>query len=138
MSHAPARCWSACRRGSGCDACIRTTFVKPVPLADVAALLPFVSPIISAMIRTQYFGGMRPAEVCAMRPCDIEQVGDVWIYRPESHTNTWRDQALFKAIPRSLHSVLLPFLENRDPAAFPFSPRESDEWHRAIKAAEVE
>ncbi len=37
------------------------------------------------MIELQLLTGMRPAEVCAMRGCDIDTSGKMWLYRPASH-----------------------------------------------------
>ncbi len=34
------------------------------------------------MVRLQRLTGMRPAEVCILRKCDIDTTGDVWLYRP--------------------------------------------------------
>ena len=35
------------------------------------------------MVRIQVATGMRPSEVCKMRPCDIDlSREDAWIYRP--------------------------------------------------------
>ncbi len=28
---------------------------------------------------------MRPAELCILRPADIDRSGDVWVYRPSDH-----------------------------------------------------
>ncbi len=56
--------------------------VKPVADAVVEATLPFVLPPVRAMIRLQRLTGARPGEVCAMRACDIDMTGAVWLYRP--------------------------------------------------------
>ena len=45
--------------------------VKPVPVGDVQAVLPFVSPQVGAMIQLQLVTGMRAGEVVIMRPADI-------------------------------------------------------------------
>ena len=54
--------------------------VKPVDDQHVDAVLPFVTPHVSAMIQVQRLTGMRPDDVVSMRPCDIDQSGEVWIY----------------------------------------------------------
>lgn len=110
--------------------------VRPVPWSDVAAIVPFVSPTVAGMLQLQFFGGMRPAEVCIMRGCDIDRSGEVWLYRPARHKNTHREQHLVKAIPRVAQAVLKPFLEGREPTAYLFTPAESDAWLREAKAEE--
>jgi len=101
--------------------------VAPVPQADVIATLPFLPPPVAAMAQVQYLCGMRPQDVIKMRPCDVDQSGEIWIYKPQSHKNTHRGQSLVKAIPRAAQAILLPFLD-REPDAFCFDPRESSEW----------
>ena len=46
--------------------------VRPVPDLYVAVVLPFVTPVVAAMIRLQRLTGMRSGEVVIMRPCDIQ------------------------------------------------------------------
>lgn len=104
--------------------------VKPAPWADIEMLLPFLSPVVRAMVQVQLLCGMRPSEVCVMRPADVDRSGPVWIYRPTAHKNEWRDAACVKAIPVAAQSILSPYL-NRDATAFCFDPRESDEWSRS-------
>lgn len=110
-----------------------TPSVVPVSPQTIRATLPFLSHVVAAMVRVQYICGMRPAEVCIMRPCDIRRDADgsqlpggsdVWLYLPESHKNDWRNQALIKAVPPAAQSVLMRFW-NREPNAYLFSPRDS-------------
>lgn len=97
--------------------------VKPVDLNDVKATLSFLSEQVSAMCRVQLLCGMRPQDVCNMRPVDIDRSGEIWVYTPHNHKNSWRNQQLNKAIPKSAQKVLEPFMD-RDPESFLFSPRE--------------
>ncbi len=59
--------------------------VKPVPVAFVDAIKPYVSRQVWAMVELQRLSGMRPGEVCMMRSCDLDTSGRVWAYTPESH-----------------------------------------------------
>lgn len=54
--------------------------VKPVPEADVEAVIPLVPKRIAAMIRLQALTGMRPGEVIQMKTQDIDRTGKTWIY----------------------------------------------------------
>lgn len=104
--------------------------VKPAPWSDVVTLLPWMSPVVAGMVQTQLYCGMRPSEVCRMRPCDIDRSGRIWLYRPFKHKGEWRDQECVKAIPESAQPILAPFLQ-RDERHFCFDPRESADWHRS-------
>lgn len=113
----------------------RTKAVEPEPVTSVAAevvaaTIPFLSPIVAAMVQVQYLCGMRPQDVCAMRLVDIDRSGDVWIYRPESHKNAWRGKPLIKAIPPEAQALLVPYL-TRPAESYLFSPRESIAWWNA-------
>lgn len=47
--------------------------VAPANLEHVRATAVFLSPIIKSMLRIQIATGMRPKEICVMRPCDIDR-----------------------------------------------------------------
>jgi integrase len=104
--------------------------VKPVDLGIVRATAKHLSPILKAMIELQTATGMRPSEVCNLRPCDIERRQDgVWLYRPHRHKTQYRGKDRVVPIVGDLRITLGPFLD-RDPEAFCFSPRESMAWFR--------
>jgi integrase len=63
-----------------------TPRVKPVGVETVLATLPFLPPVIQAMVRFQLATGCRPAEVCIVRPIDIDMKNPTcWVYRPHKH-----------------------------------------------------
>jgi integrase len=98
--------------------------VGPVTDDDVAAVLPFVRPEIAAMVRVQRLTGMRPGEVCALRPCDVDATGPVWLYRPRRHKSAWRGKPRTVAIGPQAQAVLAPFWPAA-PTDHVFSPRRS-------------
>ena len=66
-----------------------TVPVKPVADAVIDATLPTLPPVVADMVRLQRLTGCRPAEVCILRPCDVDRSGKVWGYRPRvTRTNT--------------------------------------------------
>ena len=77
------------------------------------------------MVRLQLLTGMRPAEVCLLRPRDIT-IGKsgTWTYRPSTHKTEHRGRERKIFIGPEGQEVLRRFLD-RDPDAFCFSPRES-------------
>jgi integrase len=101
--------------------------IRPVPDLYVAAVLPFVTPHVAAMIKLQRLTGMRPGEVIIMRPGDIDTSGEIWVYEPSDHKGRWR--GIRKQIPLGpeAQKILKPFL-GREAEAFLFSPRESEAW----------
>lgn len=105
----------------------RPSPVKPVEDQHVDATLPYVTPHVSAMIQVQRLTGMRPDDVVSMRPCDIDQSGDVWIYERRDHKNRWRGHRRLIPIGPKAQAVLKPFMD-RDREAYLFSPKESEAW----------
>lgn len=107
----------------------------PVDIEIVRKTATELSPIIKAMLRVQLSTGMRPEEVCSMRPCDIDRSGPEWIYRPAKHKNSHRGQVRAIPILGDAREAITDYL-NRDPQSYLFSPREADSWFRAKLSAE--
>jgi integrase len=104
--------------------------VKPVQEALVAAVLPYVTPPVRAMIELQRLTGMRPGEVVILRAIDLDMTGKVWLYRPGSdqedgkHKTAWREHGRVITVGPRAQEILKPFLKT-DLYAYLFSPRES-------------
>ncbi len=111
-----------------------TAPVQPVPDAFVDAVRPFVLPEVWAMIQLQRLTGMRPGEVCRMRPADLDVTGPVWVYRPPQHKNLWRGKQRVIAIGPKAQAVLREFLP-LDTQAAVFSPRRAMEARAARRRA---
>lgn len=108
--------------------------VESVNLDDVRATVRHLSPTVRAMVRIQAATGMRPSELCIMRPADVERVGPVWLYKPQTHKT--RHLGKSKAVPIGGDAIdaLRPFLE-RGAEEYCFSPEESAQWHRDQRTA---
>ncbi|MCM2369660.1 tyrosine-type recombinase/integrase [Aporhodopirellula aestuarii] len=105
---------------------------KPRGPADIDAVretAKHLSPTVRAMVIVQVATGMRPSEVCMMRPMDIDKTGTEWIYRPEHHKTA--HHGVVKAVPivGDARMALKAFI-NRAPDQYLFSPAESAEWYR--------
>jgi integrase len=98
--------------------------VRPVPEEHIEAVLGLAPPTVAAMIRLQNLTGMRPGEVCALRPVDLELGSAVWIYRPRHHKTLHR--RIGRAIVFGPHAqeVIRPFLQ-RDINMPAFRPAEA-------------
>jgi integrase len=88
-----------------------TEEVKPVPQAYIDAALPHVSRQVRAMIHLQLLTGMRPGEVCAIRTCDIETGGRIWIYRPLTHRTAHHGHKREIRIGPRARTIVEPFLK---------------------------
>jgi len=63
---------------------------QPVTVEQVKRTLPHLTATAAAMVQTSLHTGMRPGELCRMRWQDIDVSGDIWVYTPTYHKNTWR------------------------------------------------
>lgn len=113
----------------------KTSAREPVPVLPVAravwtATLPFLRPRVRAMVQIQFWCGMRPGEVCRLRPCDIDRSGPVWFYRPPEHKTGHKGKTLIKAIPQPAQAILEPWLTGPpDRAAFLTQKRRPFDSH---------
>ncbi len=107
---------------------------RPVPIEVVRETALHLSPVLKAMLRVQVATGMRPSEVCNIRPCDIDRRGAVWMFRPTKHKTANKGKR--KAVPLvgDAREALTDYL-NRDAMAYCFSPAESMAWFRANQRA---
>jgi integrase len=104
--------------------------VLPVSESVVNETIKHLSPIVAGMVSLQRLTGMRPGEVCLLRPCDVSlQLDGTAVYIPAEHKTEHhgRERRVYLG-PKAL-DVLRPFLE-RDPDSYCFDPRESVAWHR--------
>jgi integrase len=111
-----------------------TAPVLPIDDERVEATLPHLPEIVADMVRLQRLTGMRPAEVCLMRPVDIDTVGDVWIYKPLYHKTEHhgRERTIF--IGPQAQAILRPYLLRAESSNC-FVPAESERRRRALQHA---
>lgn len=102
--------------------------VLPAAEQHVYAVLPYTTPVVAAMIELQLLTDMRPAELCQLRPCDLDRSGAVWHYYPEKHKNVYRQIERIVSIGPRGQELLCPFLLRPNDVCC-FSPEESEQ-HR--------
>lgn len=113
--------------------------VHAIPWDWVVATLPFLPKPVAAMVQIMRFSNCRAQDVVSMRGCDLDTTGEVWVYEPAHHKNSWREEesATHKRYvylgPRC-QEIIRPFLKD-DPQAYLFSPREAWEVYQAERAA---
>lgn len=108
--------------------------VAPVAIEVVRKTAEHLSPVLKAMLRVHVSTGMRPSEICKMRPCDIDRSGEIWMYRPVKHKTANRGKRKAVPIVGDAREALTDYL-NRPPQSFCFSPAESVAWWQATKRA---
>lgn len=104
--------------------------VRPVPDAVVDATLPALPAILADMVRFERYTGCRPAEVCIVRPCDVDSSGEVWQYIPESHKTEHHGRERVIFIGPKGQDVLRPYLL-RPKDSYCFVPQESERKRNA-------
>lgn len=108
--------------------------VEPVSDATVITTLPHLTPLVADMVKLQRATGMRPGEVCSLRPMDVDRSGDVWRYRPANHKTMHKDRARVVWLGPTAQSILAKYLL-RPGEAFCFAPAQSVQQSREAKAA---
>ncbi len=101
--------------------------VPPVEVERVRAVTPFLSPVVRDMISLQLLTGMRPGEVCRLRPGDLDRSGDVWEFDVQGHKTAHHGRKRTVYIGPEAQAVLRPYLL-RAADQHCFSPAESREW----------
>ncbi len=105
---------------------------EPVEAVDDAVVdetLKYLPPILATMVEVQRLTGMRPGEVCSLRPIDLDRSDGVWLYSPHDHKTKWRGKKRLVPVGPLAQTLLLPYLD-RDSEAYCFSPRERIEQFR--------
>ena len=87
------------------------------------------------MVRLQLLCSCRPAEICILRPSDVDTSGDVWLYRPETHKNEHHGRERVICFGPRAQEILNPWLENRAADDYCFSPAEAEADRNAKKRA---
>ena len=72
--------------------------VGPVNDAVVDATLPYLNRHVRGLVEFQRLTGCRLSEACAVRRCDIDTGGAIWLYNPAQHKTAWRGKTRTIAI----------------------------------------
>lgn len=111
-----------------------TAPIMPVEGDAVDATIEHLPDVVSDMVTLQRLTGMRPAEVCIIRPCDIDRSAEVWTYRPDSHKTEHhsRDRVVF--IGPKAQAILLKYLARAAESSC-FQPADSEAKRLASRHA---
>jgi integrase len=97
--------------------------VRPVPVADVQAVLDHVPPTVKAMLELQLATGMRPGEVRHMTTGQIDRSDELLIYHPDKHKTKYLGKSKEVVLGLRAREIITPFLKV-DPAAILFPPAD--------------
>ena len=111
-----------------------TSRILPVPDADYQATLGHLPAVVADLLQLARLTGMRPNEVCAVRPADIDRSGPVWVFTPRSHKMQHHGRQRAIPIGPKGQAVLRKYLA-RPADQFCFSPAESEKQRRAEQHA---
>jgi integrase len=109
--------------------------VGPVDDATIDKTLPFLNRHVRGLIEFQRLTGCRPGEACAIRRCDIDTGGTVWLYKPPHHKTAWRGKSRTIAIGPKAQELLKQFF-TPDLDDYLFSPARAVEELRAERSAQ--
>ncbi len=110
--------------------------VSPAKQEKIDAVLPLLPPPVATMVQLQLLTGMRSGEVTQMRPCDIDQSGEIWRYKPESHKTAHHGKRRIIPIGPRAQQLLHPYLD-RESTAFLFCPIEAEIDRRKVKTGAI-
>jgi len=118
----------------GRTAARETRPVLPVDDAVIAATMEHLPEVVADMVTVHELTGMRPSEVCIMRPMDIDRSDEIWLYRPHSHKTEHHERERVVFIGPQAQGALLKYLA-RDAASYCFRPCDSEAKRRAARHA---
>ena len=107
------------------------TKVSPADMNTYQELLLHLPGPVKAMLQLINLTAMRSGDVCLMRPMDIDQSEPVWKYFPSKFKRSelsGTKQRVIMIGPEG-QKILAPFLENRSPESYLFSPKKTMEEH---------
>ena len=107
--------------------------VRAVSDDRIAAVEPFVTPQVWAMVNLQIWSACRPGEACIMRAIDINMQGNIWEYHPHSHKVEHHGKERVIFLGPHAQEIIKPWLKT-DLHAYLFSPKEARAWSEAQKA----
>lgn len=132
------RALPALKRGQAKDSPRRAA----VTVETIRATLPYLTDTAAAMVKLQLATAMRPSEMFAMRPSDVDRSGATWIYRPTHHKTAHHGKTKSVPILGEALTALSPFMfGNPDDLCFLTSkgtPWNKDSYRIAIARAAKE
>ena len=120
---------------------------QDVPDEVVNRTLPHLHTTIRDMVQVQRLAGMRPSEICRMKPGEIDMEYTtpdgmiIWMYTPGTNKNSWREKKqageYVRIIPlgKPEQEIIATRLTNKSDDDFVFSPKDTMQEKLAQDAA---
>ena len=115
----------------GRTAARETDPITPVDDEAIDRTLPHLPDVVADMVQIQRLTGCRPAEVCNLRPRDLDISGKVWEYRLDSHKTEHLGRERIVFIGPKAQAILRPYLLRHN-SDYCFSPAESEKKRRLL------
>ena len=106
---------------------------EDVPDEIIIRTLPFMPPVVQAMVKVQRLTGMRPGEVFKMKVGEIDKKADpeLWLYRLPTHKTQKKTKRKKSVWLSTIEQALIaPYLENKSPDAAVFSHQTAQKQSR--------
>jgi integrase len=84
----------------------QTAAVRPVSRETLDATQAVSGQGLKDMLELMWLTGMRPGEVCHIRPCDVLRLNPVWVYTPHTHKTEHKGKARKIAIGPQGQAIL--------------------------------
>jgi integrase len=103
---------------------------EDVPDAVIEATLPYLSPVVAAMVQVQHWALMRPNEVCRMCVGDIDKKrkDGIWIYCPPEHKTVWRNDTRKVPLGKPEQVLIAPYLVGKTAEQAVFCTRRDEQY----------
>lgn len=101
--------------------------VMPAPETAVEAACARLVPSVRAMVRLQLLSGMRPGEVCALTPAQVERGVSLWVFAPRLHKTAHHGIGRRVRLGPRAQAELAPYMDG---------PQEAPAFSPGIAAAE--
>ena len=109
--------------------------VRPVPDADVDAVLAHLPRQVAALVELQRLTGARAGELVGLRAIDLDTSGEVWLFQPERHKTQRHGHTRTIPFGPQCQRIIEPFLSDRPIDRPLFSPSEAEVERRAKASA---
>ena len=101
----------------------------------IKATIKHLPPMLADAVMLLRESGMRPCELCLMRPCDIDRSQREWEYRPQTHKTAHKGKVRIVQLGPACQRILKKYFATTAPEDYIFSPAIVMEQRRQAKAA---
>jgi len=110
-----------------------TEAIKPVAWEHVDAVLAKLPPMVAAMVQIHGLTGMRSGELTALKLSELDQSGDVWIYRKLKHKTSHRGKQKIICFGPRAQALMRPYMAHG--GEFVFDPKIAEQERKTARAA---